>query len=108
MHDTAAPSAVEPAEPAPLLANIGFLLGFIGLFMVVTIKLSPLGYGLAVLGIVCSVLGGAQAAMQTRPAKIAIAGFFCALFAISLFLLARHHLHAMAGGRSAWPGFLVG
>ena len=91
---------------APVLAQIGFALGVVGLIGVVTLKLAPLGFALAVPGLAASVGGGAQAADNLRPPGLALAGIACAGVAILMWLLVRDDITGVVGGRDAWPGWL--
>jgi hypothetical protein len=107
MHEHAAHGDV-PAETgsAPFLANLGFAFGIVAVLLEATIKLAPAAYVIALVGIVLCGVGFAQGAIQGRRAKGAIAGFFCCLFAILFWLLARDDINAVAGGRDAWPSWL--
>jgi hypothetical protein len=104
---------VDPSEgrgaaerEAPLLARAGFALGVLGLIFVVTLKLAPLGFAVAVPGLAASVGGGAQAADNLRPPGLALAGIACAGVAILMWLLVRDDITGLVGGRDAWPGWL--
>ena len=91
---------------APVLAEIGFALGVVGLILVVTFKLAPLGFALAVPGLAASVGGGVPAADTLRPPGLALAGMACAGVAILMWLLVRDDITGVAGGRDFWPGWL--
>jgi hypothetical protein len=98
---------VQTAEESPpLLASLGFFLGMLSVLMVATAKLAPLGYMLALPTIVACLVGFLQGMITNRPAKLAIAGFFCALAAIVLWLLARGDITSVAWGRAAWPSWV--
>lgn len=91
---------------APVLAQLGFALGVLGLLCVVSLKLGPLGFLLAVPGLALSVGGGAQAADNLRPSGLALAGVACAGTAILLWILMRDDVTGIVGGRGAWPGWV--
>jgi hypothetical protein len=104
-HVVSAEHAEEEAS-APFLAGFGFALGIIAVILAATIKLAPLAFMLALVGIVLSALGFVQGTVQSRPVKVAVAGIFCTLITIIFWLLAREDINAVAGGRDAWPSWL--
>ena len=107
MHEHAAHGdAAEETGSAPFLANLGFAFGVIAVIFEATIKLAPAAYVIGVAGIVMCGVGFVQGSIQGRPVKGAIAGFFCCLFAVLFWLLARDDINAVAGGRDAWPSWL--
>jgi hypothetical protein len=107
MHDHAANgNAVAETESPPFIANLGFAFGIIAVLGAATIKFSPAAYMIAIPGIVLCALGFVQGAVQGRPVKGAVAGVFCCLFTIIFWLLARSDIHAVVGGRGAWPSWL--
>ena len=107
MHDHAAHGDVAAeTESPPFIANLGFALGVIAVIGAATIKFSPAAYMIAIPGLVLCVLGFVQGVVQSRPFKGAIAGFFCCAFTIIFWLLARSDIHAVVGGRGAWPSWL--
>jgi uncharacterized membrane protein len=99
----------EPADEAasaPFLASFGFALGIVSVILAATVKLSPLAFMIALVGIVVCALGFVQGTVQSRPVKVAIAGIFCTLITIIFWLLAREDINVIAGGRDAWPDWL--
>jgi|tagenome__1003787_1003787.scaffolds.fasta_scaffold18713014_2 hypothetical protein len=101
--------SVEHAEEtasAPFLASFGFALGIISVIGAATVKLSPLAFMIALVGIVVCALGFVQGTVQSRPVKVAIAGIFCTLLTIIFWLLAREDINVVVGGRDAWPDWL--
>jgi hypothetical protein len=101
-------SAEHPEETAsaPFLASFGFALGIISVILAATVKLSPLAFMIALVGIVVCALGFVQGTVQSRPVKVAIAGIFCTLITIVFWLLAREDINVVVGGRDAWPSWL--
>jgi hypothetical protein len=98
--------AGEPEADAPVLASIGFALGIVAIILVVTIKLSPVGFMLALVGIVCCVLGIIQGAMTGGFIKGAVAGLFCNGVSIVMWVLLSGSITSIAGGRDAWPSWI--
>jgi len=106
-HAAHAHAAHDTAEPAPWLANAGFALGIIGVILCATIKLSPVGFLAGAGGLLLSVLGLGQAMAQSRYTKTAIAGLFCGLLVVTFWLIVRHDITSVAGGRDAWPSWIL-
>jgi hypothetical protein len=104
-HAVPADHAEEQAS-APFLANFGFALGIVSVILGATIKLAPLAFMTALVGIVLCALGFVQGTVQSRPVKVAVAGIFCTLITIIFWLLAREDINAVVGGRDAWPSWL--
>jgi hypothetical protein len=96
----------EPEAPAPFLASLGFGLGIIGLILVVTIKLAPAGFMIALVGGACCILGLVIGVARGGFIKGAIAGLFCNGVAIILWLLMSGDVTSIAFGRSAWPSWV--
>ncbi len=96
----------EEIASAPFLASFGFALGIISVILAATVKLSPLAFMIALVGIVLCALGFVQGTVQSRPVKVAIAGIFCTLITIIFWLLAREDINVVVGGRDAWPSWL--
>jgi hypothetical protein len=97
----------DDVAPAPTLANLGFALGIIGLILTATLKLSPVGFLLGALAVVLSLLGLGQAMAQGRYTKTAIAGLFCGALIVVFWMLVRDDITSVAGGRDAWPSWLL-
>ncbi len=107
MQEHAAPgNAVAETESSPLIVSLGFALGIIAVIGEATIKLAPLAFMIAIPGLVLCALGFVQGTIQSRPVRGAIPGIFCCLFTILFWLLARSDIHAVVGGRDAWPSWL--
>jgi uncharacterized membrane protein len=104
MHEHAAPA--EDTASAPFLASFGFALGIVSVILAATVKLSPLAFMIALVGIVICALGFVQGTVQSRPVKVALAGIFCTLITIIFWLLAREDINVMVGGRDAWPSWI--
>lgn len=95
----------EPATPPAPFAGFGFGVSIAGLILVLTLKLMPLGFALALLGVVACVLGLALAVPTGRSPKTAVAGLVCAAVAILFWILAHDHYEGVLGGRDAWGPF---
>jgi hypothetical protein len=107
MQEHAAPAEhTDEQASAPFLASFGFALGIFSVIFAATVKLAPLAYMTALVGIVLCALGFVQGTVQSRPVKVAVAGIFCTLITIIFWLLAREDINSVAGGRDAWPSWL--
>ena len=95
-----------PARPAPALANVGFGFGVAALVCTATIKLIPLGFLFALIGVVLCFLGIILAAARSMSAMTAIAGIACCSMTIVFWLLAHNHVQHVLGGPDAW-GWLL-
>ena len=91
---------------APFLASLGFALGMIAIILVVTIKLAPAGFMLALVGITCCVIGFIQGTISGGYVKGAIAGFACCAVSIAVWALLSGDVTSIAGGRGAWPSWI--
>ena len=109
MSDHAAHAHAAPAtrEPGPFLANAGFALGIVGVLLCATVKLSPVGFLSGSIGLALSVLGFGQAMVQSRYNRTAIAGLFCGILVVVFWLIVRDDITSVAGGRDAWPSWLL-
>jgi Flp pilus assembly protein protease CpaA len=106
-HAAHAPAAHDSQDPAPWLANAGFALGIIGVILCATIKLSPIGFLAGGGALLLGVLGLGQAIAQARYNRTAIAAMFCGLLVVVFWLIVRHDITSVAGGRDAWPSWIL-
>jgi hypothetical protein len=96
----------EPEAPAPFLASLGFGLGIIALILVVTVKLAPVGFMIAIVASACCILGLVIGVARGGFVKGAYAGIACNAVAIVLWVLMSGDVTSIAGGRSAWPSWI--
>ena len=106
-HAAHASGGQDEVGPAPFVANLGFLFGIIAVILTSTIMLSPIGFLAGVCAVALSVVGIPLARVQGRYARGAVAGLFCGALVVVFWLVVRDDITSVAGGRDAWPSWML-
>ena len=99
-------TAHDEPEPPGALSGIAMFCGVFGVFGVATVKFLPIGFALAVPGLVLSVLALGASVMRGRSPRLAVAALFCCVGALVFWGFVHEHANPMFG-RAFWPDWLL-